>query len=350
MASSFIDVCRFNPTLGGTTDWTYSSAVTGYQSPTAAAAVNGAVYSYRAESADLLQWEVGYGAYNSGTGVFARTTVLFNSAGTTAKINFSTVPQVAIVALAEDLVFREKLIANRTYYVLTTGSDSNSGLANTAGGAFLTIAKALDTVASLDCSSFQVTIQVGAGTYTVPIVLPRTLSSLPPILTGVGATTIISVTGTAITNDGSTPWQVNSMKIVASSYGLYAVNGGSIKHSGLEFGACQFHIFTQPAGFIRATGSYAISGAAQAHAVAGGGYIDIGNVTITITGTPAFSTAFAYAASLGYLSAYGDTFSGSATGPRYSVSVNAVIFTGGGGATYFPGNSAGSTATGGIYS
>jgi hypothetical protein len=31
--------------------------------------------------------------------------VLFNSAGTTAKINFSTVPQVAIVALAEDLIF-----------------------------------------------------------------------------------------------------------------------------------------------------------------------------------------------------------------------------------------------------
>lgn len=105
MASSFLDVCRFNPTAGGTTDWTYSSAVVGYQSPTAAGAVNGAIYSYRAESADLLQWEVGFGAYNSGTGVFARTTVLFNSAGTTAKINFTAAPQVAIVALAEDIRF-----------------------------------------------------------------------------------------------------------------------------------------------------------------------------------------------------------------------------------------------------
>lgn len=104
MTSSLLDVCRFNPAAGGTTDWTYSSAVTGYQGPAAAGAVNGAVYSYRAESNDLAQWEVGYGAYNSSTGVFARTTVLFNSAGTTAKINFSTVPQVAIVALAEDLL------------------------------------------------------------------------------------------------------------------------------------------------------------------------------------------------------------------------------------------------------
>src|SRR2546430_2737941 len=104
MASSFLDVCRFSPTAGGTTDWTYSSAVVGYQSPAAANAVNGAVYSYRAESADLSQWEMGFGPFNTGTGVLTRSTVLFNSAGTTAKINFSAAPQVAIVALAEDLL------------------------------------------------------------------------------------------------------------------------------------------------------------------------------------------------------------------------------------------------------
>jgi hypothetical protein len=103
--ASFLDVCRFTPTLGGTTDWVYSTAVTGYQGPAAAGAVNGAVYRYRAESADLTQWEIGYGAYTSGSTTFARTTVLFNSLGTTAKVNFSTVPQVAVVCLAEDLVF-----------------------------------------------------------------------------------------------------------------------------------------------------------------------------------------------------------------------------------------------------
>lgn len=113
--ADFIDVCRFTPTLGGTTDWTYSAAVVGYQSPTAAGAVNGAVYRYRAESADLLQWEIGFGAYSSGTGTFARTTVLFNSAGTTAKVNFSTVPQVAIVALAEDLYGKANLAGGNTF-------------------------------------------------------------------------------------------------------------------------------------------------------------------------------------------------------------------------------------------
>jgi endosialidase-like protein len=101
--AAFLDVVRFNPTVGGTSDWTVSSAVPGYMSPAAAGAVNGTKYKYRAESADLSQWEIGEGAYNATTGVLARTTVLFNSAGTTAVINFSTAPQVAIVALAEDL-------------------------------------------------------------------------------------------------------------------------------------------------------------------------------------------------------------------------------------------------------
>jgi hypothetical protein len=115
--AAFLDACRFTPTLGGTTDWTYSSAVTGYNSPALAGVVNSRVYKYRAESTDLSQWEIGEGAYNTGTGVLARTTVLSNSSGTgTAtgqsgagtKINFSTVPQVAIVAIKEDLLSIEE--------------------------------------------------------------------------------------------------------------------------------------------------------------------------------------------------------------------------------------------------
>lgn len=102
--AAFLDICRFNPTAGGTTDWTVSSAVTGYQTPANAGAVNGTVYRYRAESADLTQWELGGGAWNSGTGVLARTTVLFNSSGTTSKINFTAAPQVAVVGLKEDFI------------------------------------------------------------------------------------------------------------------------------------------------------------------------------------------------------------------------------------------------------
>ncbi|WFU53865.1 hypothetical protein QA639_29990 [Bradyrhizobium pachyrhizi] len=76
--------------------------------PAAAGAVNGRIYKYRAESADLSQWELGEGTWNASTGVLSRTTVLFNSSGTASKINFSVSPQVAIVALKEDLISIEE--------------------------------------------------------------------------------------------------------------------------------------------------------------------------------------------------------------------------------------------------
>jgi hypothetical protein len=95
--AAFLDLCRFVASAGGTTDWTYSSTVSPYISPANAGAVNGRTYKVRAESADLTQWEVSEGSYSSaGAGSFARTTVLYNSAGTGtlqsgagSKINFT---------------------------------------------------------------------------------------------------------------------------------------------------------------------------------------------------------------------------------------------------------------------
>lgn len=129
--AAFLDNCRFNPTAGGTTDWTYFSAVSGYQSPTAAGVVNGTLYKYFAISSDLSQWEVGEGAYNTGTGVLARTTVLYNSAGTTAKINFTTVPTVAIVALKEDIISIQE--ANSFTTAQKSQARTNIGAAQSGG-------------------------------------------------------------------------------------------------------------------------------------------------------------------------------------------------------------------------
>src|SRR5690606_6562686 len=57
------------------------------------------------------------------------------------------------------------LTADRTYYVRTDGSDANSGLANTAGGAFLTIQKAIQVAAGINNNGFTITIQLANGTY-----------------------------------------------------------------------------------------------------------------------------------------------------------------------------------------
>ena len=74
------------------------------------------------------------------------------------------------------------------------------------------------------------------------------------------------------------------------------------------------------------------------------------NRTITLTGTPAFSSRFAYAFMVGTLHSEGNTFAGAAaTGIRYKADATGVIFTGGGGANYSPGNAAGSVTNGGNY-
>ena len=100
-----LDRCIFIPnTDGGTADFKEGIAVTGYQTMEAAGAINGDTYSYAAQSSDLSQWEVGVGTYVAGSpGTLQRTTIQYNSSGTTAKINFfGGAPQVMLTALASD--------------------------------------------------------------------------------------------------------------------------------------------------------------------------------------------------------------------------------------------------------
>lgn len=131
-----VDVCRFTPTAGSTANFTFSAAVTGYQSPSLAGIVNGATYHYRAESSDLTQWEIGQGTYNTGTGVLARTTVLYNSAGTGtgsgqsgagSGTNFTVAPQVAVVFLAEDAINPSPITNSLTSNVLISTSVYTDG-------------------------------------------------------------------------------------------------------------------------------------------------------------------------------------------------------------------------------
>ena len=81
-----------------------------------------------------------------------------------------------------------------------------------------------------------------------------------------------------------------------------------------------------------------------------------GNVTVqqggsvTFAGGPAFSAATVVASGSGSnVSLAGATLSGAASGIRYNSALNAVINTGGGGANFIPGTTAGSSATGGEY-
>jgi hypothetical protein len=98
-----LDRVWFNPTAGGTADFVFSSALTpGFQSPAAAGAVNGARYSYFAQSTDLTQWEVGVGTWVTSSGTLLRTFIQF-STNANAKVNFTLTPTVAIDCRAEDV-------------------------------------------------------------------------------------------------------------------------------------------------------------------------------------------------------------------------------------------------------
>jgi len=100
MASLALGV-RFNPVSAGVVDFVYASVVTGYRDPVAGL-VNSKTYRYRAESADLSQWEFGTGIWSSSTNTLSRNTVDFSSTG--SKVSFTTQPQVAITIAPADVL------------------------------------------------------------------------------------------------------------------------------------------------------------------------------------------------------------------------------------------------------
>jgi hypothetical protein len=243
---------------------------------------------------------------------------------------------------------RERLTANRTYYVRTDGSDSNTGLANTAGGAFLTIQRAYDVIATtLVLGEYRVTIQVGAGTYSAPGGNSAVLQIFEPWVGGKGSGGSTVNAAVHLKGDEATP--ANCIISCGTTYGVF-VNvpiPSALKISGFKFqgtsdgaaifnnapgskiyfGAVDFgsmgsgfskHLWVAQSSVIfNLNEEYTISGGAGMHAFCEvGGVVDLELMTATLTGTPAFGTAFVRAESSGvFYSA--STWSGAATGKRF---------------------------------
>ncbi len=251
---------------------------------------------------------------------------------------------------------RETLAASRTYYVRSDGSNSNDGLSNSSGGAFLTIQRAIDVIAGLDCSTYDVSIAVGAGTYS-PFVLKSFVGSGKVTITGdTGTPSNVVLASTAA--DGIGGSNVMGRYKVEGFRFTNATSGSHIKlfNTYLELGANEYgaavtaHVWIEQNAYVEFTANYTISGGATRHlfATTGGIFVCLSK-TVTITGTPAFSSAFVVGSRTGVFNLPGNTYSGSATGARYIASFNAIIDVANGGASYLPGNAAGSTASGGQY-
>lgn len=247
---------------------------------------------------------------------------------------------------------REMLTANRTYYVRTDGNDSNDGLANTSGGAFLTLQRAVNAAVSLDLSIYSININVADGTYTAGASLPAYVGVGPINIIGNVTTpgnVILNTAGTSLSCIGGN-WSIDGVRVNSSAGGGISATGGILTVKQIVFGACSAgHIIAASGGKVYLTNNYSIVGVAPVHFyVIGGGQVVAQNaLTLTITGTPAFGVAFLSASGLSYLSIANITYSGAATGVRYTITTNSVAMTGG---ATLPGSAAGTVATGGQYS
>jgi hypothetical protein len=253
---------------------------------------------------------------------------------------------------------RPRLTASAIYYVRTDGSDSNDGLTNDSGGAFLTIQKGINVVSALDLSAYTATVQLGnAGTYSGFSVSGPFVGNTGANVSVVGDTGspgsyVISST-TTLSRQAAVRLRGVDISVGTPGFGLIVSNGSVLTLDGaMVYGTLTggVHMYAEKGGVINVTANYTIDGSANGHVYcASSGIVQMAGLTVTVSGTPAWAQQFAQVTALGMLQANTMTYSGSATGKRYTATENGVIRTLGGGATMFPGNAAGTTATGGQY-
>lgn len=262
--------------------------------------------------------------------------------------------QLAVIALGS----REVLPANRTYFVATTGSDSNDGLS--ASTPFLTIQRAINVAAALDLSIFQVQINVAAGTYTGAINAVSYVGKGPIIINGDlanPANVLISVTGSPCiqVSNVTGKYRFQGLKLRQNTpfvnnliVSLYSI----VEYGWIHFDTGHVHVQAQTNGMAIGLGPTSITANFGIHWDA-----DLNSVitdrgqSITLVGTPAAGFYFVQAQQGAMIVINSNTFIGSATGTRFNVLTNAVIDTlGAQTATgvYIPGNAAGSAASGGL--
>lgn len=275
----------------------------------------------------------------SGSLVFATAPTLSNPVvGTQSARDGST--KAASTAYVDGAT-RTKLTADTTFYVRTAGatnpgSNSNNGLANTAGGAWLTINYAiLWLYKNIDAAGYKIVLQVADDTtiteaislYPIHGINPGGWSTNELVLRG-NTTTPANVRITATGNNCIqavnvfTGWRVEGFEFRTVTSGQCVLaDFGSVLYLGKNnYGSCAgIHIQSLYNSKIEIVDDYTASGSAALHwyAESGGQILVVGGKTLTFSGSPAWSSAFAYFAKAATVTATGMLFSSTATGPRF---------------------------------
>ena len=260
------------------------------------------------------------------------------------------------------------LMAPTTFYVSPTGSDvTGNGLSPTSPAATVTWMYGV-IAGTYNLHGQPVTIQLANGTYNETMTmggpLPGQMQTIQLTIQGnMASPNLVTVIGDPCFNVTAGAFCVIQGLTVQSSVsnGLQSHYHGRIRFQNIDFSTCAAaHMLAARAGSIQSIGNYSIVGSAGMHVdaiQAGEIFIDaqpinyvgtaIGFPTVTLTGTPNFSTAFARATNVS-LCQIGAVFSGTATGVRSQTNYLGSINIFGQGTTYLPGNALGTDSNGGV--
>lgn len=232
-----------------------------------------------------------------------------------------------------------------TFYVSKTGSDTTGD--GTIGSPWATVQHAVNVlVLCYDFAGQTITIsRADSLLYTdATVISGKFVGQTSPLVITASAATAVTVT-TASSEvykiDVGAMVTIQNQKLVNSVGNLlYVTRESLLSHSGMNYGAATAnHILADRLSNCIQTGNNTISGNTTSHVAANSNANAEINSTNTLSGTPAFT--YFVSANGALINAASATFSGSATGARFYVANNGVINTNGGGASFFPGNSAG---------
>ncbi|MDK4712981.1 hypothetical protein [Rhizobium sp. CNPSo 4039] len=259
------------------------------------------------------------------------------------------------------------LTQDTTFYIRTDGDDNNSGLTNTAAGAFKTLLGAYNkTRARYFANGYTITFQLGIpGAY-----LGMVHDTWPGDITISGDTAnranyqILNVPAqkscvAAFAGKGLTVKGASLIGTPGADQRCAWSFGGNLVLSNVDFRSTGAGILTSVlagnSGSVTLIDEIDVYNATQSFISAQDGavvYLGSSNIAanIVLQSLLSFSIAFASVADSGRLIRRNVTIGGAgATGKRFDVSMNGVIDIAGGGATFFPGDAAGTQASGGQY-
>ena len=246
------------------------------------------------------------------------------------------------------------LAGPRSFFVdAILGNDAGSGLGQ-ASDAFASLPRALAAALSLDSGGHDITIEIASGTYG----LAETLR-IGTGLTGGGK---LILQGNSADPDAATIEATDSVIEVSSGYlllrGVRLQNSSTVKAvvtvatqgevilDQVAFGPAGGHL-NVAGGRVALAGGYAIKGSAAYHLrVSEGGLYDGSAQPVVLQDTPSFSDTYITCSEGGVARVTGQGFTGNAAGKRFDLSTNGIIIAGG---NTLPGDTAGTTQTGGQY-